>query len=85
MKKWMLNHWWQFKDTSLILKFLIALCVDGGLEEMQDDLSSGKIMYAYVKIIDPNTNLPKFVFINWVRVLNNFISPYMADKKRKSK
>lgn len=38
---------------------------DGGLEELQEDLSSGKILYAYVKIIDPNTKLPKFVFINW--------------------
>jgi hypothetical protein len=38
---------------------------DGGIEEMLEDLSSGKIMYAYIKVIDSNTNLPKFVFINW--------------------
>lgn len=39
---------------------------DGGIEELTEDLSGGKILYAYVKVIDPNTNLPKFVFINWV-------------------
>lgn len=33
---------------------------------MTEDLNSGKIMYAYLKVIDPNTDLPKFVFINWV-------------------
>ena len=31
-----------------------------------DELSSGKIMYAYIKVTDPNTDLPKFVFVNWV-------------------
>jgi len=46
-----------------------VLCgVDGGIEELTEDLSGGKILYAYVKVIDPNTNLPKFVFINWVNV-----------------
>lgn len=38
---------------------------DGGIEELTEDLSGGKILYAYLKVIDPNTNLPKFVFINW--------------------
>ena len=42
------------------------MAVDGGIEELTEDLSGGKILYAYVKVIDPNTNLPKFVFINWV-------------------
>ena len=39
---------------------------DGGLEELQDEFSSGKIMYAYCRVQDPNTGLPKFVLINWV-------------------
>ncbi|XP_021361152.1 drebrin-like protein B [Mizuhopecten yessoensis] len=38
---------------------------DGGIEEMVDDLNSSKIMYAYCKVMDPNTNLPKYVLINW--------------------
>ncbi|GBN12675.1 Drebrin-like protein [Araneus ventricosus] len=45
------------------------LCVvgtgDGGLEELVDELNSGKVMYAFCKVICPNTGLPKFVFINW--------------------
>lgn len=36
-----------------------------GIEELTEDLSSGKIMYAFVKINDPKTSLPKFVLINW--------------------
>merc|ERR1711976_925737 len=38
---------------------------DGGLEELVDDLNSGKIMYAYLCVQDPNTSLPKYVFVNW--------------------
>lgn len=37
----------------------------GGIEEMIDDLNSGKIMYAFVKVNDPKTSLPKCVLINW--------------------
>lgn len=37
----------------------------GGIEEMIDDLNSGKIMYAFVKVNDPKTSLPKYVLINW--------------------
>ncbi|XP_046384415.1 drebrin-like protein B [Ischnura elegans] len=38
---------------------------DGGIGEMIDDLNSGKIMYAFCKVIDPKTSLPKCVLINW--------------------
>lgn len=42
---------------------------EGGLEELCDDLNSGKIMYAFVRIEDPKTGLKKFLLINWqVRV-----------------
>lgn len=37
----------------------------GGIEEMADNLNGSKIMYAYCKVLDPNTNLPKYVLINW--------------------
>ncbi|KAK4877053.1 hypothetical protein RN001_009559 [Aquatica leii] len=36
-----------------------------GIEELTEDLNSGKIMYAFVKINDPKTSLPKLVLINW--------------------
>ena len=41
---------------------------DGGIEEMVDELSGGKVMYAYLRVIDPNTQLPKNVLVNWVRI-----------------
>ncbi|KAM3599955.1 uncharacterized protein V6R79_014361 [Siganus canaliculatus] len=37
----------------------------GGLEEMVEELSSGKVMYAFCRVQDPNSGLPKFVLINW--------------------
>ncbi|KAM8973131.1 drebrin-like protein isoform 2-T2 [Pelodytes ibericus] len=38
---------------------------DGGLEELVDELSSGKVMYAFCRVKDPNSGLPKYVLINW--------------------
>ena len=39
---------------------------DGGLEELVDELNGGKVMYAFIKVIDPNTKLPKNVLVNWM-------------------
>eukprot|EP00069_Balaena_mysticetus_P015447 bmy_22517T0 len=38
---------------------------EGGLEEMAEELNSGKVMYAFCRVKDPNSGLPKFVLINW--------------------
>ncbi|XP_004091012.2 drebrin-like protein isoform X1 [Nomascus leucogenys] len=38
---------------------------EGGLEEMVEELNSGKVMYAFCRVKDPNSGLPKFVLINW--------------------
>uniref|UniRef100_A0A669C2W7 Drebrin-like a n=1 Tax=Oreochromis niloticus TaxID=8128 RepID=A0A669C2W7_ORENI len=38
---------------------------DGGLEEMVEELNSGKVMYAFCRVRDPNSGLPKYVLINW--------------------
>ncbi|KAK3843474.1 MAG: hypothetical protein J3R72DRAFT_440908 [Linnemannia gamsii] len=38
---------------------------DGGLEELEDEFMDGKIQYAFVRIIDPNTELNKFILIAW--------------------
>lgn len=43
----------------------------GGIEEMVEDLNSGKIMYAFCKVMDPKTSLPKCVLINWVCIIGN--------------
>ena len=33
---------------------------------MVDELSGGKVMYAFLRVTDPNTQLPKNVLVNWV-------------------
>ncbi|XP_054036809.1 drebrin-like protein isoform X2 [Rissa tridactyla] len=43
----------------------VACCGDGGLEEMVEELNSGKVMYAFCRVKDPNSGLPKYVLINW--------------------
>lgn len=42
---------------------------DGGLEELFEELNSGKVMYAFCRVQDPNSGLPKYVLINWVSFL----------------
>ena len=51
---------------------------EDGIEEMVDDLNDGKILYAGLRVIDPNTNLPKIVFINWVNALRFFFLQYIG-------
>uniref|UniRef100_A0A8C9YCY4 Drebrin-like a n=1 Tax=Sander lucioperca TaxID=283035 RepID=A0A8C9YCY4_SANLU len=43
----------------------VCVCADGGLEEMVEELNSGKVMYAFCRVQDPNSGLPKYVLINW--------------------
>ncbi|KAH8270277.1 hypothetical protein KR018_006466 [Drosophila ironensis] len=38
---------------------------NGGVDELTEDLNSGKIMYAFVRIEDPKTSLNKYLLINW--------------------
>jgi hypothetical protein len=38
----------------------------GGLEELEDEFADGKIQYAFVRIVDPYSQLNKFVLIAWV-------------------
>ncbi|GAB0094014.1 Drebrin-like protein [Sergentomyia squamirostris] len=38
---------------------------NGGLDELNEDLNSGKIMYAFVRVQDAKTSLPKNILINW--------------------
>ncbi|EOB02282.1 Drebrin-like protein [Anas platyrhynchos] len=39
--------------------------LNGGLEEMVEELNSGKVMYAFCRVKDPNSGLPKYVLVNW--------------------
>ncbi|KAF9943623.1 hypothetical protein BGZ65_000626, partial [Modicella reniformis] len=38
---------------------------NGGLEELQEEFVDGKIQYAFTRIVDPYSQLNKFVFIAW--------------------
>jgi len=38
---------------------------DGGVDELSEDLNSGKIMYAFLRIEDPKTGLNKYLLVNW--------------------
>ncbi|XP_064544835.1 drebrin-like protein isoform X2 [Drosophila montana] len=38
---------------------------DGGVDELSEDLNSGKIMYAFLQIEDPKTGLNKYLLVNW--------------------
>lgn len=55
------------KQTTVAILLFHNVCVsDGGLEELVEELNSGKVMYAFCRVEDPNSGLPKYVLINWV-------------------
>ena len=41
---------------------------EGELLDLIDEFSDGRIQFAFVKVKDPNTTLPKCVLIAWVRI-----------------
>lgn len=58
--------------TVTIWLFHIVCVSDGGLEELVEELNSGKVMYAFCRVQDPNSGLPKYVLINWVSAAQNY-------------
>ena len=38
---------------------------EDGIEELVDDLSPSKIMYGFIRVKDPRSTLPKYVFLHW--------------------
>lgn len=46
---------------------------NGGLEEMIDSLNSSHIMYAFCRVIDTKTSLPKCLLINWVKIFKRLL------------
>lgn len=43
----------------------VAASAKGTLDDLVEEFSDGKIQYAFTRVTDPNTQLPKFVLINW--------------------
>jgi drebrin-like protein len=39
---------------------------EGELVDLIEDFSEGRVQFAFVKVKDPNTTLPKYVLIGWV-------------------
>lgn len=46
---------------------------EDGLEELSEEFIDGRIQYALARVKDPNTELPKLVFIAWVRKKNTWL------------
>jgi hypothetical protein len=42
-----------------------TLCADGELADLVEDFNEGRIQFAFVRVKDPNTGLPKNVLIAW--------------------
>ena len=56
---------------------MLCVFIDGGIDEVVDEMSGGKSLYAFMRVIDTNTQLPKNVLINWVcRRLMCFVTIY---------
>jgi drebrin-like protein len=57
------SHLLNSLSTAKSLTFPSA--IDGELSELAEDFSEGRIQFAFVKVKDPNTALPKYVLIAW--------------------
>jgi len=42
-------------------------CAEGELVDLVDEFSDGRIQFAFLKVKDSNSGLPKSVLIGWVR------------------
>ena len=48
------------------LKLEVAdIIIEGELVDLVDEFSDGRIQFAFVKVRDPNTTLPKSVLVGW--------------------
>lgn len=57
------------KEEKLTLQDAIG---SGGVETVAEEINEGKIQYAYVRFLDPNTKLIKFLLINFqVRLMTH--------------
>lgn len=52
---------------------------EGELVDLIDEFSDGRIQFAFVKVKDPNTTLPKCVLIAWVCIILHWLSTCFAD------
>ena len=61
--------------TEYHLKYnLFNILLDGGLDELKDEFEGCKVQYALVRVIEPDSKLPKIIFISWVKFYLIFMS-----------
>lgn len=46
----------------------------GPLEDLVEDFIDGRVQFAYVRVKDPNTTLPKDVLIGWVWRIHSILT-----------
>ena len=44
---------------------MLTCITEGELVDLIDEFSDGRVQFAFVKVKDPNTSLPKYVLIGW--------------------
>ncbi|KAL7017691.1 hypothetical protein ACKWTF_010488 [Chironomus riparius] len=59
-----------YESKSTILK--LDAIGSGGIETVAEEINEGKIQYAFVRILDPNTHLVKFLLVNFQGEAGNF-------------
>ena len=59
LQNWVIYGYSQGNDLK------VAGSGDGGLEELKDEFEGSKIQYAFCRVLEPVSNLPKFVLISW--------------------
>jgi hypothetical protein len=53
-------------ESNLTRVQLLIFRPEGELTDLVDEFSEGRIQFAFVKVKDPNSSLPKNVLIAWV-------------------
>jgi hypothetical protein len=58
---------------------LTAVTTEGELIDLIEDFSEGRVQFAFVKVKDPNTGLPKHVLIGWVSRSTSKVRPLITE------
>lgn len=62
------NHWRcvETRQSRRFIRLILTRCTEGELIDLIEEFSDGRVQFAFVKVKDPNTGLPKNVLIAWV-------------------
>jgi hypothetical protein len=74
--RWYVSQLWQFGGSLVVLT---AVTTEGELIDLIEDFSEGRVQFAFVKVKDPNTGLPKHVLIGWVSCSTSKVGPLITE------